>query len=98
MTYHNCRTSCAKHGRDRKGVQRYRCSQCSKTFSEPQKKPLGDMRLPMEKADLCLRLLLEGNSIRSIERITNVHRNTILRLLGVREVRGTVTLTPQKSL
>ena len=81
MTCHNCRISCAKHGRDRKGVQRYRCSQCSKTFSEPQERPLDDMRLPMEKADLCLRLLLEGNSIRSIERITNVHRDTILRLL-----------------
>jgi IS1 family transposase len=41
------------------------------------------MRLPMEKATLCLRLLVEGNSIRSVERITGVHRDTILRLLVV---------------
>ena len=81
MTCHNCRISCSKHGKDRKGSQRYRCGQCAKTFTEPTEKPLDDMRLPMEKADLCLRLLLEGNSIRSIERITNVHRDTILRLL-----------------
>ena len=81
MTCHNCRTSCSKHGKDRKGNQRYRCGQCAKTFSQPTEKPLDDMRLPMEKAELCLRMLLEGNSIRSTERITGVHRDTIMRLL-----------------
>jgi len=39
------------------------------------------MRLPMEKAESILKLLVEGCSIRSIERITNVHRDTIMRLL-----------------
>lgn len=37
--------------------------------------------LPEDKALLCLQLLVEGNSIRSIERITNVHRDTIIGLL-----------------
>jgi hypothetical protein len=32
---------------------------------------------------LCLKLLVEGNSIRSTERITEVHRDTILRLLNI---------------
>ena len=41
------------------------------------------MRLSEEKALLCLNLLVEGNSIRSTERITNVHRDTILNLLKV---------------
>ena len=81
MTCHNCRTSCAKHGRDRKGNQRWRCRQCSHTFTETPDKPLDEMRLPFDKAVLCLRLLVEGNSIRSVERITDVHRDTILRLL-----------------
>lgn len=35
----------------------------------------------MDKALLVLRLLVEGNSIRSTERITGVHRDTILDLL-----------------
>jgi IS1 family transposase len=35
----------------------------------------------MDKALLALRLLVEGNSIRSIERTTELHRDTILRLL-----------------
>ena len=39
------------------------------------------MRLAEDKAILCLQLLVEGSSIRSIERITNVHRDTIIRLL-----------------
>jgi lambda repressor-like predicted transcriptional regulator len=34
-----------------------------------------------EKAELVLRLLVEGTSVRSTERITGVHRETILRLL-----------------
>ena len=39
------------------------------------------MTVPMEKAVLALQLLLEGSSIRSTERITGLHRDTIMRLL-----------------
>jgi len=39
------------------------------------------MILSEEKALLCLNLLVEGNSVRSTERITGVHRDTILSLL-----------------
>ncbi|MFP5204968.1 MAG: IS1 family transposase [Acidobacteriota bacterium] len=35
----------------------------------------------MEKAESVLKLLLEGMSIRSIERFTGIHRDTIIRLL-----------------
>jgi len=35
------------------------------------------MRLSPERALLCLQVLVEGNSVRSIERITGVHRDTI---------------------
>jgi IS1 family transposase len=34
----------------------------------------------MEKAEMILKMLVEGSSVRSIERITGVHRDTILRL------------------
>jgi len=69
-----------RHGRDRKGNQRFRCALCGKTWIEDRPRPLGNMRIPMDKAVLCLRLLLEGNSIRSVERITGTHRDTIMRL------------------
>ncbi len=39
------------------------------------------MYLPVDKAVLCLTLLIEGNSIRSTERITGIHRDTIIDLL-----------------
>ena len=46
------------------------------------------MRLPLDRALLCLQLLLEGNSVRSTERITQVHRDTILSLLEVAGLRA----------
>ena len=39
------------------------------------------MRLPLDKAEGVLTLPLEGMSVRSVERVTGVHRDTILRLL-----------------
>ena len=36
--------------------------------------------LPNEKQHAIIHLLVEGNSIRSIERLTGVHRDTIMRL------------------
>jgi transposase-like protein/IS1 family transposase len=81
VTCHNCRTECKRKGHDRKGNQRYQCRQCSKTFLEPQEKPLDGMYLPVEKAELVMKLLLEGNSVSSVERITEIHHTTILKLL-----------------
>jgi IS1 family transposase len=39
------------------------------------------MQLPIKTAKIILQLLLEGNSIRSAERITSVHRDTICKLI-----------------
>ena len=83
MTCHNCNTLCKKFGKHRNGLQRFRCKQCRKTFTEDHANPLGGMYLPPEKATSILQLLLEGMSVRSVERITGVHRDTILRLLVV---------------
>ncbi len=81
MTCHNCQTLCNRFGKHRNGLQRFRCSQCRKTFTEAHTRPLAEMRLPIEKAASILQLLVEGMSVRSIERVTQVHRDTILRLL-----------------
>src|SRR5437016_5289612 len=83
MTCHNCKIEAVKAGRDRKGIQRYRCNQCKRRFQEEQERLLGQMTLPEDKAILCLQLLLEGNSLRSIQRITGVHKNTLMTLLCV---------------
>jgi transposase-like protein/IS1 family transposase len=81
MTCHNCKIEAKKSGKDRKGIQRFKCNTCKKTFQEPKDKPLGSMYLPLEKALMCLHLLVEGMSVRSIQRITGVHRDTVLDLL-----------------
>jgi len=81
VTCHNCRTECNRHGKDRNGNQRFQCRQCSKTFLEPREKPLDGMYLPIEKAELILKMLLEGMSVSSVARMTEVHPGTILRLL-----------------
>jgi len=70
-----------KHGRDRRGNQQYRCTVCGKTWTEADPKPLGDMRIPMDRAVMCLRMLLEGNSVRSVVRLTGTHRDTIIDLV-----------------
>jgi transposase-like protein/IS1 family transposase len=81
MTCHSCRIEAKKHGKDRKGNQRFKCQQCSKTFLGPRERLLDNMYLPMAKAEMILGMLVEGCSVRTIERLTGVHRDTILRLL-----------------
>ena len=39
-------------------------------------------RLPLDRRIQAINCLVEGNSVRSTERLTGVHRDTILRLLG----------------
>lgn len=83
MVCHNCKIEARKHGKDRKGNQRFYCPSCSKSFIEAQDKPLDKMYLPIEKAGVCLSLLLEGMSLRSVQRLTGIDINTIMKLLVV---------------
>jgi transposase-like protein len=77
----DCKIECRRFGKHRNGLQRFHCRECGKTYTEEHEKPLGDMTIQMEKAVLALKLLIEGSSIRTIERITDLHRDTICRLL-----------------
>ena len=81
MTCAACDVRCQRFGTHRNGLARFRCPQCKKTYMEPHKQFLDGMQIDPEKAILALRLLLEGNSIRSTERITGIDRNTIMKLL-----------------
>jgi transposase-like protein/IS1 family transposase len=81
MTCEDCQRNCQKFGVHRNGLRRFRCPNCKKTYTEAHKRVLDTMYIPQEKAVLALRLLLEGNSIRSTERITELDRNTLMSLL-----------------
>jgi IS1 family transposase len=50
-------------------------------FTDARDNTLDGMYLPIEKAEAVLRMILEGNSVSSVERITEVHKATILKLL-----------------
>jgi transposase-like protein/IS1 family transposase len=81
MTCHNCRVECRHYGKHRNGLQRWQCATCGKTFTEPHQRPFDQMYTSQERGLLAVKMLLEGSSIRSTERITDLHRDTILRLL-----------------
>ncbi|HJP95857.1 MAG TPA: IS1 family transposase [Candidatus Saccharimonadales bacterium] len=81
MNCPTCQTEARKHGKDRKGNQRFYCPFCSKSFVESQDKPFDNMYLPLEKAVRCLQLLVEGCSLRTVERVTGVSLHTLLKLL-----------------
>lgn len=50
-------------------------------FTDARDNTLDGMYLPIEKAELVLKLLLEGNSVSSVVRLTEVHQKTVLKLL-----------------
>lgn len=81
MTCMDCGTKCQRFGKHRNGLRRFRCPDCLKTFTEPHRLTLGEMYLDEKKAILALKLLVEGNSLSSTERISGVDRNTITKAL-----------------
>src|SRR5437868_14965437 len=80
MTCDNCRIECKKAGKRSYGTQRYRCSTCGKTFSQHREYTF-HKQLDDDAALMALRLIVEGNSIRSASRITGLHRDTITNLI-----------------
>ena len=76
-----CEVSCQRFGKHRNGLRRFRCPQCQKTYTEAHKAAIEGSYLSLDRVTLILRLLLEGNSIRSTERIANTDKNTIMNVL-----------------
>src|SRR5262249_1143977 len=70
-------------GKDGHGNPPRFCKAWKKSVGITPPRPLGRMRLDLDKAALCISLLSEGSSIRSTERVTGVHRDTICSLLLV---------------
>lgn len=83
MTCLRCQHGIAKrfgtYGKRR--IQRFRCKTCSATFTLPRPSPLGSHTLDFDKAVQVVTLLMEGMSIRSVSRVTDVHKATIMSLL-----------------
>ena len=81
MTCKECDTRCQRFGKHRNGLRRFRCPQCKRTYTEAHRLTLGEMYVSEEKALLALKLLIEGNSIRSTMRIAGIDGNTITKVL-----------------
>jgi transposase-like protein/IS1 family transposase len=81
MTCEACAVMCQRFGKHRNGLRRFRCPQCQRTYTEPHNRVLDTMYISTDRAVLALQLLLEGNSIRSTERICGMDRNTIMSLI-----------------
>src|SRR5208282_6508497 len=80
MTCEACNAVCQRYGKHRNGLLRFRCPNCKRTYTEAHERTLGSMYVPADRAELAVQLLVEGNSIRSTERITKLDRNTIMRV------------------
>ena len=70
-----------KRGKNRAGHQQYYCNHCKSWFVETANTPLYHKHLSKEEIIQICKHLVEKNGIRSIERITGHHRDTIGRLL-----------------
>ena len=70
-----------KYGKNRAGHQLYKCLHCRHFFSETKLTPIYRKHLSEEEIIRISKLLVEKNGIRSIERITGHHRDTIGNLL-----------------
>ena len=81
ITCTGCDVRCQRFGTHRNGLQRFRCPRCKRTYTEEHKRLIEDMTLADEKVIMALKLLVEGNSLRSTERITEIDINTLMKLL-----------------
>lgn len=70
-----------KRGKNKAGHQRYYCNHCRKWFLETSNTPLYHKHLSKSEIIEICKHLVEKNGVRSIERITGHHRDTICRLL-----------------
>jgi transposase-like protein/IS1 family transposase len=81
VTCKACGLRCQSIGKHRNGLRRFRCPKCRRSYTEPHRRTLDTMYISQDRAVLALQLLLEGNSIRSTQRITGLDQNTIMTLL-----------------
>jgi transposase-like protein len=70
-----------KLGKTRRGVQRYQCKSCGKTFTETTGTIFYRKKTQADEILEVLALLAEGNRISAITRVKGIKEDTILRWL-----------------
>ena len=74
-------TNFSKNGKSRKGEQRFVCKDCKRRWTQDRPRPIGDMRIDLDRAAMAIQLLVEGSSVRSTSRITRLSQDTISSLI-----------------
>jgi transposase-like protein/IS1 family transposase len=77
----HCNKEAQRFGTNRNGSQRFRCVECKKTFSAKPTDRIEGSNIPLDQVEKVLQLLVEGCSVRAAERISGLHRDTILKIL-----------------
>jgi transposase-like protein/IS1 family transposase len=73
-----CQRESGRFGCTANGSQRYRCASCARTFTDESTRAPDGRRGDPATMNLALRLLLEGTSIRALERQLHMDRNRIM--------------------
>jgi len=81
MACPTCELICQRFGTHRNGLRRFRCPQCRKTYTESHKAALEGSYIAQGRIEMALRLMVEGNSLRTIERVTDISINTLMKIL-----------------
>ena len=82
MACPKCGNAAKRFGRHRNGLQRFRCLSCRKTFTEDHKSAFQVVDyLKDPRGLMAIRMLVEGCSVRTVERLTEIRRDTIIDLL-----------------
>jgi transposase-like protein/IS1 family transposase len=76
-----CQNEGQRFGTNRNGSQRFRCVPCKRTYSAKLTDRIAGSTIPLATVEKVLQFLIEGCSVRSVERISGLHRDTILKLL-----------------
>lgn len=67
-----------KRGFNRAKTQRYYCNHCDKYLVETKGTPMYRRRLDERKVKQLCKLLVEKNGVRSVSRLTNLNKNTVV--------------------
>ncbi len=66
-----------KYGHYKNGRQRFKCKTCSSVFVETKNTVFYNRKLSEDQIIMICKLLVEKNGIRAIERIMEIHRDTV---------------------
>src|SRR5579859_7180912 len=82
MNCSTCKSPVKRFGKHRNGLQRFRCLNCRKTFTEDHAPAFRvEDYLKEQRGLMAIQLLVEGCSIRTVERITGIRAASLVQLL-----------------